>query len=295
MESQTPLYDLADWGYYFCFGAAICANFQGLLISPILIKKNWKRNISIVAANICYLVSNWIAYGQSGIECSSAGYAVQVTLIFGSIFEAHTPLIRAYNLLTPRWKKAVPFMSIIMIIAQFLTLDKATFICDSEEHQFVTVIHKRAADAIASLFAIYIYILSYSKIIQVIDTNQFGKVNGRMKVIRTLSKYSMVFAILMRMMIALFDIGRLDKNGKVVMAMRSNIVIFLMATQLCLELSKLGTDGSEYSDSDSITNPANQKSVKSKDQKSKSKLKTSEMRSTKKSNTSGINAPSAHK
>eukprot|EP00834_Sanchytrium_tribonematis_P001439 NODE_35_length_36362_cov_0.944434.p15 type:complete len:290 gc:universal NODE_35_length_36362_cov_0.944434:15045-15914(+) len=254
MSSSGDYYDYADWGFYFCFGAAICANFQGLLISTVLLKKNWRRNIVIVIANICYLISNWISFGQSTTEnCTSTGYAVQIMLIFGSLFEAHTPLLRAFSLLTPRWKKAAPILSAIMIIAQFCTLIGVQFICDSEEHQFMVVVHRRSADAVASLFAIYIYILSFSKIIQVIDTSQFGKSNGRMKVIRTLSKYSMLFAIAMRVVIALFDIGRLDKNGKVVMAMRSNIVVFLMATQLCLELSKLSSDGSEYSDSDSIT------------------------------------------
>ena len=247
-------YDYADWVFYFCFGAAVCANFQGLLISPILIKKNWKRNVVIVLANLFYLTSNWLSYSQNIYsDCSSVGYGVQLLMIFGSLFEAFTPLIRAYSLLTPRWKKAAPMMAGIMVIAQFLTLNGISFECNVTEHQFVVIHHKRSADAVASLFAIYIYILSFSKIIQVIDTSQFGKSNGRMKVIRTLSKYSMLFAIAMRVMIALVDIGQLDQNGKVVMLMRSNIVVFLMATQLCLELSKLSSDGSEYSDSDSIT------------------------------------------
>ena len=240
----------------------MCANVQGLLISPILIKKNWKRNLVIVLANICYLISNWVSYAQSSADnCISTGYTVHIFMIFGSLFEAHTPLIRAFPLLTPRWKRAAPIMSGIMIIAQFLTLVNVQFVCNSPDHQFMVVIHQKSADAVASLFAIYIYILSFSKIIQVIDTSQFGKVNGRMKVIRALSKYSMFFAIAMRVMIALFDIGRLDKNGKVVMAMRSNIVIFLMATQFCLELSKLSSDGSALSDSDS----SDQKSKLTKD------------------------------
>ena len=94
-KRMSPAYQEIDSADYICFGIALCANVQGMLISPILLKKDWKRNIVVVFANLSYFLSNMLNFGQkSASNCAIVGAFVQFFLILGSILEVHTPVFQ---------------------------------------------------------------------------------------------------------------------------------------------------------------------------------------------------------
>eukprot|EP00834_Sanchytrium_tribonematis_P001112 NODE_24_length_41419_cov_0.818780.p13 type:complete len:306 gc:universal NODE_24_length_41419_cov_0.818780:27620-28537(+) len=255
---NAKIYNLVDTADYICFGIALCTNIQGLLISPVLLKKDWKRNIVVVLANACYLISNLVNFGQKGIQdCLLSGYLIQLFMIFGSILEVHTPIVRAFPLFNAKLKKIVPIASFIMILCQFLVLVDFHVECDSISKRFLSLHSAAPAQFVANIFSIFILFVAFSKIIELIDKSEFAKNNSKMQLIRTLSKYSLYFAISVKVGHTVLDAtnfgnsSRLLSDGAITIALRSNLVVFLMISQFTLELTKQAGDQSTHSDSNS--------------------------------------------
>ena len=240
---------------YICFGVALCANVQGLLISTILLKKDWKRNLVIVLANLCYFISNALNFGQKGskLDCVGTGIIIQLLMILGSIFEVHTPMVRAYTLLTPKLKKIVPAISACMILCQFLVLVQFKAECSSNKKQFVILETSPAPQLLSNVLSIALFFIAFSKIIKLIDKSEFAKGNSKMQLIRSLSKYSLIFAISVKLAQTILDgtqfkfVNDLLHDGAITIALRSNLVVFLMISQFTLELTKVAGDQSTHS------------------------------------------------
>eukprot|EP00834_Sanchytrium_tribonematis_P001442 NODE_35_length_36362_cov_0.944434.p18 type:complete len:277 gc:universal NODE_35_length_36362_cov_0.944434:14157-14987(+) len=241
-----------DWSHYIYFGIAINANLQGLIMSPLLLMKDFKRNWFIVISNILYFIGNWVSFFGNSIDCDTAMYVVQLTIITGSIFEVHTPLVRAYKLLEGKLKRSIPILSGSLIICIFCSLAGIHSMCYTSSSHFVKIFVSIVPDLIASIFSISIYLISFWKIIELIDSSEFGKDNPKMQMIRAIAKFSMYFMVLVRCCMIGFSIGGLDTNQKLSTALRTNLVVFLMIVQLTLELTKSSGETSERSDVESV-------------------------------------------
>ena len=246
------IYQEIDWNQYIFAGIALNANIQGLLMTPLLLKSDYKRNLLIVFSNLFYFISNIISFsGRLNENCQVAMYFVQVFIIFGSIFEVHTPLIRAFKLLDGKVKKVVPVLSSALVISIFCSLINLYGSCGSTTSVFIYVHVSIVPDAVASVFSISIYAISFFKIIQMIDSSEFVKENPKMQMIKSIAKYSIFFVIIVRILMIALAIAGYDENEKLTTALRTNLVVFLMVVQIVLELSKHSTDIIEKSDVES--------------------------------------------
>ena len=253
---MSLLYEQINTKDYICFGVALCANIQGLIITPILLKKDLKRNIVVVLANVFYFTSNMINFSQRSISnCDAAGYLVQLLLILGSILEVHTPMIRAYWLLNTRMKKIIPVVGILMILFQFLVLIDMSTNCNDTSQHFLVLSKFNSAQLVSDILSIILLYVAFRKIIELIDKSEFVKVNAKMQLLRSLAKYSLVCVISVKVCQSVLETTGFWRpfdflnNGALVIALRSNLIVVLMVSQLTLELTKASDDVTEKSDS----------------------------------------------
>ena len=225
------------------------ANIQGLLMAPLLLKRDFRRNSLIVLSNIFYFVSDILSFSGSSVDCRAAMYIIQLFIIFGSILEVHTPMLRAYKLIEGKIKLALPFVSSALVICIFCTFAGLYGSCGLKSSHFVNVHISIVPDALASVFSICIYAISFWKIIELIDSSEFGKDNPKMQMIRGIAKYSMLFVIVVRVLMISLAIAGFDANQKLTTALRTNLVVFLMVVQLVLELTKVTGNTDEESGS----------------------------------------------
>ena len=239
---MTSAYQEIDWNQYIFAGVALNASIQGLLIAPLLLTSDFRRNLLIVLANTFYLLSDFISFSASSINCDVGVYFIQLFIILGSICEVHTPLLRTYKLFDGIVKKAIPFLSASLTISIFCSLIGIYGYCGLSTSHFVSVHVNIIPDALASGISICVYILTFYKIINLVNSSEFGKENPKMQMIRGIAKYSMYFVIVVRLLMISFAIAGYDTNQKLTTALRSNLVVFLMIVQLSLELTKSASD-----------------------------------------------------
>eukprot|EP00834_Sanchytrium_tribonematis_P001922 NODE_51_length_31136_cov_0.357670.p10 type:complete len:290 gc:universal NODE_51_length_31136_cov_0.357670:273-1142(+) len=233
---MSKAFEDVDVGFYVAFGSAICANIQGLVLSPALLYKSWRRNGPAVFANVCFTISNWLNFYQLHMECNTAAYLIETFMILGSIFEVLAPLTRAFPLLNSRLKKVMVVMCGLLVCAEFTTLAGMDYTCDEEETQFVMMSLNIPSEVISHIFGIGIYLVAFSKIIKLVNGSIFAKDNGKMQLLKTISLFSMCAAIAIKCGTLLgFLLDREDTE--VEMAMKSNLVLILMVSQLTLELA----------------------------------------------------------
>eukprot|EP00835_Amoeboradix_gromovi_P004654 NODE_375_length_9841_cov_0.151098.p2 type:complete len:277 gc:universal NODE_375_length_9841_cov_0.151098:1593-763(-) len=237
--SGSKAFNNVDVGFYIAFGSAICANLQGLIISPILLKKGWKRNGAAVLANICFSVSNWVSFYQLNMECSTAVNISQVFMVLGSLFEVVAPMSRAYPLLSSRFKKIVPVLVFTLIIAESCSLIDLQYRCDGEESQFPEIVVNPYSETLSHILGIMLYIIAFQKIISLVDNSIFAKENGKMLLLRSIAKASVYFTIALKFGCWIGYLLDGAEDNEVEMAMKSNLCLDLLVSQLILELANI--------------------------------------------------------
>ena len=166
-------------------------------------------------------------------------------------------MVRAYWLLNEKFKRIVPILSMLMILFQLLVFINLDVICVDFKKHFLTLRSFTPAQLVSNLISIIIFLIAFVKIIKLIDKSEFAKSNPKMQLIRSMSKYSLLFAISVKLIHTGLDatslgyVNELLKNGAMSIALRSNLVVFLMVSQFTLELTKQADDESTHSGGDS--------------------------------------------
>eukprot|EP00834_Sanchytrium_tribonematis_P000658 NODE_12_length_54577_cov_0.384100.p23 type:complete len:276 gc:universal NODE_12_length_54577_cov_0.384100:17841-18668(+) len=245
-------YKGVDAGFYIAFGASICANLQGLVLSPALLQRSWKRNLPVVFSNICFIISNWVAFYENTMECSTSVYVSELFMVLGSLFEVLAPLTRAYPLFSDKVKKMMLALIFSVTVAEFTSLVSLNYDCEGEETQFPNILVNMPSEVISHILGVAIYFLAFSKIIALVNSSSFSKENGRMQLLKSISLWSMyaVIGIKVGTLIGFLFDG--DSDNEVEMAMKSNLVMVLIVSQLTLELANkaAGKPGNSQDKSD---------------------------------------------
>eukprot|EP00834_Sanchytrium_tribonematis_P001923 NODE_51_length_31136_cov_0.357670.p11 type:complete len:290 gc:universal NODE_51_length_31136_cov_0.357670:1335-2204(+) len=233
---MTKAFEEVDIGFYVAFGSAICANIQALVLTPALLMKSWRRNGPAVLANLCFTISNWMNFYQLGMECSTAAYLVELFMILGSILEVLAPLTRAFPLLNSKVKKGILALCFVLVATEFTSMIQLNYGCDQEESQFVLLEINIPSEVFSHCLGIIVYFVAFSKIIKLVNDSIFAKDNGKMQLLKSISLFSMYAAIAIKCGTLLGYL--LDREDtEVEMAMKSNLVMILMVSQLTLELA----------------------------------------------------------
>eukprot|EP00835_Amoeboradix_gromovi_P006695 NODE_849_length_3700_cov_0.478369.p1 type:complete len:250 gc:universal NODE_849_length_3700_cov_0.478369:2011-1262(-) len=224
---------------YVFFGVAIYANIQGLTISYILLAKDFVRNRWIVTANICYFISNILCFYQSRFNCNTIAYTVKVIQLFGTILEVLTPLSRAYKLMSNNVKNVSRVFSFGLLIFTCLQLYQLNYNCNVQDKQIVTFKADFASEFISEFFAVILYFISFLTILKVVYASDFLKSNSKLQVIKLVSIYAMMFAIVSKIVILVLAI--IDTKDELRTALRCHVVLLLMVSQFAVEINKKAT------------------------------------------------------
>ena len=232
-----------DVVYYIFYGGALSANIHGLALTYVLLKEDYKRNLWVVLANLCYLVCSILSFYQSSFDCATVSYIVKVLEILGTILQVLTPLFRAQKLMIKQLKVVCTILSIGLIVFTFLKLNNLNYQCDLPDKGLLILSDEVVAEVFSSVFSVLLYIISYMTILKVVYGSAFLKTNAKMQIIKKVSIYAMTFAVVAEISNTVLIMYKKDHTG-LVLYLRSQIVLLLMVSQFSVELAKKMTKNS---------------------------------------------------
>ena len=226
-----------DYNFYITFGAAVTLNFIGLLLSPVILLRNPKRNGMAVGANLMFIVSNWIQFGQQGLNCDGATHAIQFFMILGSLLEVLAPLTRTFPLLEKRLKKYMVGIIVLLVISEFTSVAGLGYDCNKVGSQFSYIRNNMYSEISSHCIGMVIYVISFRAIITLINSSEFTKENSRMKIVKTMSIWSIYFTVFVKIgcLIGYFSDG--NGNNELEMALKSGLACAIILLSLFLEVS----------------------------------------------------------
>ena len=258
--SNLDRYEDFDSSFYIAFGGAITANILGLLLSPVLLIRDWKKNSIAVASNIFLIISNCIAYGQYGIsDCNTAGNAVQFFMIAGSLAEVLAPICRSYLLFDKTTGYAMRLMVVMLIISEFCSFANIQYICNNPKSQFAYIRINVYSEVFSNLLGIVIYAVSFYQIIKVINSSELTRQNSRMQVVKKMALGCIYSTCIIKLGCLLGYILVGEGDNDVEMALKSGLSCAIIICVLFLELATKAKDSVENS---RITGEYGTKSVK---------------------------------
>eukprot|EP00835_Amoeboradix_gromovi_P003218 NODE_204_length_14945_cov_0.251313.p4 type:complete len:282 gc:universal NODE_204_length_14945_cov_0.251313:10262-11107(+) len=179
-----------DEAFYIAFGCAIMANSAALVVSPVLLLRDWRKNLLAVLSNLFLIVSNWTSYAprhNSSLGCEIKSYTIQVFMILGSLSQVLAPLSRSFFLLENKYKKSVIGLIFLLTIAEFCSLVDLNYSCDEESSRFAAIHINPYSNVFANLLGFCIYAIAFYQVVKLINSSVLTKENNRMQVVKRIS------------------------------------------------------------------------------------------------------------